>query len=97
MLQLRGLTSKQTILIGDTICPDLDRALLRSSFFKNGGAFDMVIPLCVCVCYLIGVRPECRNGELSFHPAFSDSIRGVPHCVTLSTSIYLQAESENTE
>lgn len=49
------------------------------------------------MCYLIGVGPEGRNGQLSLHPAFSDSIRGVPDRVTLSASIHLQADSDKRQ
>lgn len=49
----------------------------------------------VCVWYLVGVGPECRNGQFSLHPALSDCIRGVPYWVTLSTSIHLQATGKD--
>ena len=51
---------------------------------------------CVHVWYLIGVGPECGNSQFSLHPAFSDSIRGVPYRVALGASVHLQAVRSDT-
>lgn len=49
---------------------------------------------CDVVCYLIGVGPECWNGQFSLHPAFSHSVWGVPHWVPLGSSIHLKNTKE---